>query len=176
MADPEGKGWTILKGVGGVAGTVLGGVLLYRFTQPKPVPPPPPAVMTAVTGVISDAGTRQPIVDAEVTVSSGNDVESGMTDSEGRYLFKLNGTQSTPRTVTLGVLAHGYPYFKQPGLPVEPGSSTYLEAKLWPSALAAAPAPGGAVLPGPGPVLRPEITRLVRPNFVVPSMVSHVKN
>lgn len=166
MAESESKFWTFLKGVGGVAGVVIGGVLVYHLTVPKTYP------TVDVTGVISDAGTNQPISDAEVTVSAGGDIEIGKTDNEGRYLFKLAGTDRGPHAVTLEVQAHGYRTYTAPALAVSSDQPNYWGADLAstrPPGVVPAPAPG---FPGvhAGTVFRPQLIHVAPPNFVMPAV------
>ncbi len=81
------------------------------------------------------------------------DIEIGKTDNEGRYLFKLAGTDRGRRACSdsRGALAHGYPDVKRhQRWPVEPRKQpTYLGGR----ALASTRPPGVQLPRRPAPVL-----------------------
>jgi len=108
MPDDNSKSWTLLKGIGGVASTVIAAVLIYYFTRPTPVTPPPPTL--SVEGLVTNETTHDPVANASVTVSIGSNSVQQNTDTEGRYSVVLNGT-TTANMGTIAIQAAGYdPY------------------------------------------------------------------
>ena len=142
----ESRAWKVLGSVGAAALSVITAVAIYRFENPpkKDVPPPPPSLQVAVTGMVSDVSTHQPIGNALIVLSGGGDIESGYTDSEGRYLFKLTGTSDGLNAVNVDVQAKGYRRYTQDDVPVRIKDINYVGPELEPVMSAAvAGVPGG---------------------------------
>ena len=97
---------SFLTWFGGIAATVIGGVLIYYFT--KPTPPPPEF---AFEGMVIDGERSVPVKDAlvsfEVEGAGAADAYHDLTDENGSYGIKLSGLSETSK-VTLRVHANGY--------------------------------------------------------------------
>jgi len=108
MADDDSKSWALLKGIGGVAGTVIAAVIIYFITRPTPPPPTTPTV--SFEGLVSNETTHDPVANASVTVTIGPNSVQQNTDMEGRYSVVLNGS-STANMGAIAIQAAGYdPY------------------------------------------------------------------
>ncbi len=92
--------------LGGIAATVIAGVLVYKLTVP---PPPPPEI--AFEGMVIDGERNIPVKDALVSVqvdgAGAADAYHDLTDANGSYGMKLSGLSQTSR-VLLRVHANGY--------------------------------------------------------------------
>jgi hypothetical protein len=150
MADGDSKTWTVLKGIGGVAGAVVTGVLIYHLTNPTPAPAPP---QVGLNGFVSDAASQQPIPNAMVTVDVGPKVATQSTDTEGRFSFAMDGAESAPvsasESASVEVLADGYEHYQttvavQPGLNFAELTVPRIEVKV--AAMPDAMHPGAAVV------------------------------
>lgn len=111
MADQENKWWTFWKSVGGITGAVITAVLVYHFTQAKPVPPTPPPVVLpqlGLNGFVRDSTSQAVVKNALVTVGLGTAVAEQKTDENGQYAFILTGTGPTGNDVSVTVTASGY--------------------------------------------------------------------
>jgi hypothetical protein len=98
-----------LSWVGGIAATVIAGVLVYRFTTPPPPPPPEPEI--AFEGMVIDGERNVPVKSAlvsfQVDGASEADAYHDLTDEHGSYGIKLSGLNKTT-SVVLRVHANGY--------------------------------------------------------------------
>ncbi|HEY4358925.1 MAG TPA: hypothetical protein VGN16_24475 [Acidobacteriaceae bacterium] len=114
MADQENKWWTFWKSVGGITGAVITGVLIYHFTQPKPVATTTPPIVLpqlGLNGFVRDSATQTIVKDALVTVGLGTAVAEQRTDENGQYAFILTGTGTTDNEVSVTVAANGYQHW-----------------------------------------------------------------
>ena len=140
MADSESKFWTFLKGVGGVAGAVIAGVLVYYFTQSKPAPAPAPTPQIGLNGFVANVVSQRAIPDALVTIYLGERLATQKTDSEGRYSFVMDAASND--SVTVDVLAGGYQHYVDT-LSLRPGDN-FAELEVPPEAAAGPVVPDNA--------------------------------
>jgi hypothetical protein len=164
MADNNTKSWTFLKGIGGIAGAVIAGVLVYYFTRPAPAPPPPaPLPQVGLNGYVADVVSKKPIANALVTADLGPKLATQNTDSEGRYSFVMDSIANQAQSASVDVLANGYTRFTttvslNPGdnfaeLMVQP--DTLPPGESLPSAPATVPLPHAAIRkPPPAALIR----------------------
>lgn len=111
MADNQTKSGALLSWVGGIAATVIAGVLIYHFTTPPPPPTPPAPTQVGLNGFVEDDVSQKPVVDAIVTADLGTTLASQPTDSEGRYAFIMNSTTPPAQSINVDVLAGGYVHY-----------------------------------------------------------------
>ena len=108
MADNQTKSGALLSWIGGIAATVIAGVLVYHFTIPPTPTPPPPSTQVGLNGFVEDDVTQKPVVDAIVTADLGAQLASQPTDSQGRYAFIMNSTTPPAQSINIDVLVAGY--------------------------------------------------------------------
>lgn len=111
MADNQTKSGALLSWIGGIAATVIAGVLVYHFTTPPTPKPTLPPTQVGLNGFVEDDVTQKPVVDAIVTADLGAQLASQPTDSEGRYAFIINSTTPPSRSINVDVLAGGYEHY-----------------------------------------------------------------
>jgi hypothetical protein len=174
MADNTSKLGAVLTWAGGIAATVIAGVLLYYFTgqksqqqQPPPqqpaqfvavAPPPPPQV--GLDGFVLDVVSQKPIVDAIVTADLGNKLASQPTDNEGRYAFIMDSTTPPAQSISIDVLAGGYVHYTNT-VAIAPTGITFAGVQLQPNAPpAAASLPGHFIAPNQIPPKPPLILHI----------------
>jgi len=146
MADNPTKFGALLTWAGGIAATVIAGVLVYHFTTPPPPTPPPPAAQVGLNGFVEDDVTQKPVVDAIVTADLGAKLASQPTDSEGRYAFIMDSTTPPAQSINVDVLAGGYQHYTAT-VPLT-GGDTFAGIQLQPiPPPVAPPQPGQAVAP-----------------------------
>ncbi|MGA8938224.1 MAG: hypothetical protein WB439_03585 [Acidobacteriaceae bacterium] len=148
MADNQTKSGAFLSWVGGIAATVIAGVLIYHFTAAKPTPPPTPATQIGLNGFVEDSVTQKPIVDAIVTANLGAKLASQPTDSEGRYAFIMDSTTPPAQSINVDVLSGGYEHYAAT-VPLT-GGDTFAGLQLQPIQTAPALLPGQIAVPHPG--------------------------
>jgi hypothetical protein len=161
MADNDTKSWTFLKGIGGVAGAVIAGLLVYYFTRPGPAPPPPPQV--GLNGYVADVVSRKPIANALVTADLGPKLATQNTDSEGRYSFVMDNVANQTKSVSVDVLADGYARYTTT-VRVRPGDN-FAELMVQPSTLI--PEESTPAAPAPGRKRKPPATRKPPPAALI---------
>lgn len=92
--------------LGGIAATVIAGVLIYHFTTPTP---PPPEI--AFEGMVIDGEQNAPVQNAMVSFEINDSANSAayhdLTDEHGSYGIKLAGL-SKSSNVVLRVHKKGY--------------------------------------------------------------------
>jgi hypothetical protein len=116
MADPPSATTStfssLLKGVGGIAASVIAAVLIYYLTRPAPTPPtPPPVQTTEINGFVADAASLKLLPNAVVVVALGQNSVSQQTDELGRYNVALVNTGSALVMGEVSTKANGYkPY------------------------------------------------------------------
>ena len=146
MADNQTKSGALLSWIGGIAATVIAGVLVYHFTTPPAPTPAPPSTQVGLNGFVEDDVTKKPVVDAIVTADLGTTLASQPTDSEGRYAFIMDSTTPPAQSINVDVLAGGYEHYTAT-IPLT-GGDTFAGIQLQPVAAPVAPTqPGQPVAP-----------------------------
>jgi hypothetical protein len=156
MADNPSKFGAVLTWAGGIAATVIAGVLLFYFTGQKSQQQPPqqPAQFVQVgppqvglDGFVLDVVSQKPIADAIVTADVGSALGSQHTDAQGRYAFFMDSTTPPAQSINIDVLAGGYVHYTNT-VPIASTGITFAGVQLQPDAApAAAPQPGQPVAP-----------------------------
>lgn len=144
MADNQSNLGAVLTWAGGIAATVIAGVLVYHFTQP---PAPPPTTQVGINGFVEDDVTQKPVANAIVTANLGAKLASQPTDSEGRYAFIMDSTVPPAQSINVDVLAGGYQHYT--ATIALTGADTFAGVPLQPvsAPAAAAPSPGQPAAP-----------------------------
>jgi len=157
----------LLKWAGGIAATVIGGVLLWHFTQPKPAPPPqPPSIVVAGRVISSD----KLLPGVPVALTAGSYSGQQITDSEGRYAFAVPVVDAAA-TANLKIEASGYN--PNPYTVVEPLSQlSASDGDQMLEAVAAPPPAAGGPGSGAGqPPIHAIFVRPAQPHVVLPAYV-----
>jgi hypothetical protein len=139
MADDSNKSGAVLIWLGGIAATVIAGVLLYHFTQP-----PPPVTQVGLNGFVQEVASQKPVVNAIVTVDLGPKLASQPTDSQGRYAFIMDSTTPPAHVAAPQPGQQAAPPQLSPSLP---SSSASRRTKPYQSSQPSSPSP--ATLPAP---------------------------
>jgi hypothetical protein len=146
MADNQTKSGALLSWAGGIAATVIAGVLVYHFTTPPTPPTPPAPTQVGLNGFVEDDVSQKPVVDAIVTADLGTTLASQPTDSEGRYAFIMDSTTPPAQSINIDVLAGGYVHYTA-SVPITSGNN-FAGIQLQPvPAPVAAPQPGKPAAP-----------------------------
>jgi hypothetical protein len=165
MADNQTKSGALLSWAGGIAATVIAGVLIYHFTTPPAPPATPPPAQVGLNGFVEDDASQKPVVDAIVTADLGTTLASQPTDSEGRYAFIMDSTTPPAQSISIDVLAGGYEHYTAT-VPITSGNN-FAGIQLQPTPVpAAAPQPGQPVAPVHLPP-RPALIRRIPNNYKV---------
>ena len=165
MAGNQTKSGALLSWAGGIAATVIAGVLVYHFTTPPSPTPAPPPTQVGLNGFVEDDVSQKPVVDAIVTADLGTTLASQPTDSEGRYAFIMNSTTPPAQSINIDVLAGGYEHYTAT-VPITSGNN-FAGIELQPiPASVVAPQPGQPVAPLHLPP-KPALIRRIPNNYKV---------
>ena len=163
MADNQTKSGALLSWIGGIAATVIAGVLIYHFTTPPAPTPAPPSTQVGLNGFVEDDVSQKPVVDAIVTADLGTTLASQPTDSEGRYAFIMDSTTPPAQNISIDVLAGGYEHYTAT-VPITSGNN-FAGIQLQPvPAPVAAPQPGQPAAPVQLPP-KPALIRRIPKNY-----------
>lgn len=97
----------LIKGLGGIAASVIAGVSIYYLTRTPP-PPPQPTRAMEFYGVVADAEHHTLIPNATIVLAVGQNSVSQRTDSLGQYNVALESTVTGVVMGSMQISANGY--------------------------------------------------------------------
>lgn len=125
----------LIKGLGGIAASVIAGVSIYYLTRTPP-PTPQPARAMEFYGVVADAAHHTLIPNATIVLAVGQNSVSQRTDSMGQYNVALESTGPGVVMGSMQISATGYQSYSNT-VKLHPGTN-FAEIALESNA----PAPG----------------------------------
>lgn len=132
----------------GIVGSIIVGVAVYYFTQPKPTPPPPPPpVVTTLEGMVYSGSAPVPraMVAVELKGAESNGPIHQVTDENGSYRFEFPGLPADA-SATLQVTANGYEQAEPKSLGSPLGTDERLDFPLTPVPVAPPTGGGGGAV------------------------------